>query len=312
MHMVRIWLTEECNALCQFCMNAHSRGHAQMNSHKFMQACAYFKDNGFDKIAIMGGEPTLHQDFSNCMRIAQKYFECVYLYTNAILGEKLSLFSPRNNDTIIYNFNFGNSLTPEKLLLDLPGERILEVIINADSNIYVLKKELCKISLWNLNKIKIQIVLNNSSNIFKDRNKIALNINRLYKELHDNDLKVSFECAAPLCFTQGIELPPHKNNTICPQEAILLDGNFNACFCNIYSEKLINLFSGNDLIPFSILRNYINMESLSIKEKCLKKICKDCLYFNTVCNGKCHIGQDIISTEDVKKNTSLPWLKITQ
>ena len=73
LHGVRMWVTEGCNASCHFCLNAKARGMSSMEIERFQRLCEYFSFHRFDKIAIMGGEPTLHPDFNSIMQIAQKY-----------------------------------------------------------------------------------------------------------------------------------------------------------------------------------------------------------------------------------------------
>lgn len=311
MHMVRIWLTEDCNALCQFCMNSKNRGTAQMSLDKFELICSYFKENGFDIIAVMGGEPTIHPHFSEMMSVAQNNFNRVYLYTNALKVESLQSFTPREQDLVVYNSAFARNITRERLLLDKPGERILEVIVNYDSDIVSIIENIHNVTSLSEDRIKVQLVLNNSENIFKHKDEIIKNINSIFGRLVEMNINTSFECAAPLCFTFGENLPPHRNNTICPQEAILIDGSYNARFCNIYPDSIINLFTSSTqdtLIPFQLLRNHVQRESFRIKLACLDKVCKDCLYYGFVCNGKCHIGQEIVKREDIVKNTLIPWL----
>ena len=53
----------------------------------------------------MGGEPTLHPDFNSIMKIAKKYFNQVYLFTNALESDQLLLYEPRNQDVIVYNLS---------------------------------------------------------------------------------------------------------------------------------------------------------------------------------------------------------------
>ena len=309
MHMVRMWVTESCNALCSHCMNASVRSQAQMPFYKFETLCDYFKMNGFDKIGIMGGEPTIHPDFLTIMTKAQECFKTVYLYTNALKADELYCYTPRDKDIIIYNFSFSKSLTPEKLLLDKKGERILDVVVNHDSDIVYLEKEIKRVTSYNRQKIHVQLVLNNSVNIFQQKDQIIRNISQLYEKVTKCvDINISFQCGAPLCFTYGESLPSHTHNTICPDEAILIDGDCNARFCNIHSDKIINMFQGAKLIPYKILRNYIRKESLQIKLTCIEKICKDCFFYGTECNGKCHISQHCIERDDIIANTKIPWL----
>ncbi len=310
LHGVRMWVTEGCNASCHFCMNAKGRSHAQIALDKFHKLCLYFRQNGFDRIAIMGGEPTIHPDFIKIMDNAQEYFPTVYLFTNAIAHGDLIKYSPRESDAIVYNFNFSASLIPEKLLLDKPGERVLDVVIDIDSDISKLTREILRISSFDYDRIKVQLVINNCLNIFKYKDRIVYNVNNLYNNLNvEPRINKVFECNAPLCFTAGVDLPPFRVNTLCEPRSVLIDGSCNLRFCNLYNNKLTNMFNGDGIIPFSIVQNQIELAYYKSRILCLEKICKNCVLYGKKCNGKCLIGQDCISKEDVLSNTNLSWLK---
>ena len=82
----------------------------------------------------MGGEPTLHPNFNLLIQIAQEHFEMVSIFTNAI-NNKIQTISLREKDGINYNFRFYSYLSSDKLLLDQPGYRALEVLISVDGDI---------------------------------------------------------------------------------------------------------------------------------------------------------------------------------
>ncbi len=310
LHGVRMWVTEGCNASCRFCMNANGRSSSIMDFDNFKRLCIYFNQNQFDKIAIMGGEPTIHPDFTRIMDCSQYYFKSVYLFTNALEGNKLKGFSPRDCDTIVYNFQFCESLSYDKLLLERPGGRVLDVVIDAKTDIQHITENLIRILRYNINRIRAQLVINNTCNIFKQKETIVNNINAVYNNLIKIDgLNVTFECNAPLCFTEGTTLPPFKKNTFCSPSSVLIDGSYNVRLCNIFNKPMINMFQEVGMIPFAILENYIIMAHKDLRLKCLNKICKDCLFYGRQCNGKCHIPQTIIAKEDIRNSTSLPWLK---
>lgn len=228
-----MWVTEGCNASCHFCMNAKGRSHSQINIEKFTKLCLYFSQNGFDRIAIMGGEPTIHPDFLRIMEIAQKYFSIVYLFTNALLDSKLFKYEPRESDTIVYNFNFSKNLKPETILLEKLGKRVLDVVIDKDSNIVELSKEILRVVSFDYEKIKVQLVINNCLNIFKYKDIIVSKVNDLYNSLNvEPRINKVFECNAPMCFTIGTNLPPFKQNSICEPRSVLIDGDCNLRFCN--------------------------------------------------------------------------------
>lgn len=306
-----MWVTEGCNASCHFCMNAKGRSHSQINIEKFTKLCLYFSQNGFDRIAIMGGEPTIHPDFLRIMEIAQKYFSIVYLFTNALLDSKLFKYEPRESDTIVYNFNFSKNLKPETILLEKLGKRVLDVVIDKDSNIVELSKEILRVVSFDYEKIKVQLVINNCLNIFKYKDIIVSKVNDLYNSLNvEPRINKVFECNAPMCFTIGTNLPPFKQNSICEPRSVLIDGDCNLRFCNLYNEPLINMFNVNGMIPFAIVKNQIELAYYKSRISCLEKIRKYCIFYNNKCNGKCIIGQDDISEEDIVSITNLPWLKL--
>lgn len=309
LHGVRMWVTEGCNAFCHFCMNASGRNNVSMDFDKYQQLCLYFKQNQFDKIAIMGGEPTIHCEFLNIMNFAQHCFPSVYLFTNGLKPAVLNYYSPRESDAIIYNFHFRKFFTHETFLLEKKGRRIVDIVIDSNTDVNSVIENSFRIFEIS-SEIEFQIVINNTCNIFKYKTNILENVNKVYNSLSQNTaLKLRFECNAPLCFTEGENLPPFNKNTFCSPRAVLIDGTYNVRFCNIYNKKTINMFQSDGMIPFSLLKNYINLEYSKLRISCLEKICKDCLFYGSQCNGKCHIAQDTISKKDISLATNIPWLK---
>lgn len=312
MHMARMWVTEGCNAFCHYCLNARSREKHQMDTQHFTALCEYFKRNSFDKIAIMGGEPTIHPNFEEIMAISQKYFDIVYLFTNAINCSVLNLYKPRENDTIIYNFSFANNLNKKSFLLDYPGKRHLDIVIGNETDTEKITENILRVSSIDTTRIECNLVIDNCINIFKYKSLLIEKINEIYNNvrLQNPLVRIQFQSNLPLCFTYGEKLPPHTLNTICPNEAVLVDGEYNVRFCNLFSDKLVNMFKDDNLIPFKILRNYARAASIGLRKKSLEKVCKDCLFYGDQCNGKCYIPQDTILRDDILNNTKLPWLTL--
>lgn len=313
LHGVRMWVTEGCNASCHFCLNAKARGMSSMEIERFQKLCEYFSFHRFDKIAIMGGEPTLHPDFNSIMKIAKKYFNQVYLFTNALESDQLLLYEPRNQDVIVYNSLFADKLSEDKLLLSKSGKRVLDVVVDSSSEIKSIASSVGRLLNEFGNRVAAQIVINNNCNIFSEKDVIVQKINELYDLLSSiKGTNVSFSCNVPVCFTEGTQLPPFTDNFVCSPNAVLIDADYNLRFCNNYSERLVNLFRNDAIIPFAVLKNYIRLAYEKMQVDCLSKICCDCLYYDLKCNGKCFIGQTIISRKDVENNTNLLWLKKQQ
>ena len=112
-------------------------------------------------------------------------------------------------------------------------------------------------------------------------NQIYNNINNIYNNLNfEPRINKIFECNAPLCFTVGVELPPFQVNTFCSPRSLLIDGDYNLRFCNLFNEPLINMFNENWIVPFSLVKNQIELAYYKSRILCLEKICKDCVYEN--------------------------------
>ena len=312
LHSVRLWVTEGCNASCHFCMNKNRRSNKTIDISKLERTYSYLRENEVNSVFLMGGEPTIHTDFVKIYTISQLYFDKVILFTNGLRTDVLTEIEPRVSDTIVYNANFVNDISTQVLLLEKEGLRIFDVVIDDLTDVISIANGLRKIAENDKRRLKFQITINNSVNIFEKREIISKNINVLYGLLKNDYLDVSFECAAPICFTYGLKLPIFKQRTICPNESMLIDSEYNVCFCNVRNTPLVNLYQDGELVSFQIIKNYIHLCSYKNKTKCLEKICKDCIYYDLKCNGKCHIAQDCITVESIRDNTELPWLKRTR
>lgn len=310
LRLLRIWVTEGCNAFCSFCMNANARSNAHMSYDKAKIMFEYFRENGINTVSIMGGEPTIHPEIIRITKLAQSIFPSVYIFTNSIKSDVLQSFDPRDEDIIVYNFNFSKHISKDSLLLNKPGKRLLDVVIDSKSNVSTIVEELIRVSSYSPDRLQINLTLNNSTNIFLEKEQTINNINYVYNKISAiSYAKIEFQCSAPICFTYGENLPPFNYNSICPEKAVLVDASFNVCFCNINTNDRINLFVGDNIIPFKLLTNHLKKYSLRNRLEALNKICSSCLFYDIKCNGKCHISQEIISTQDIQNNTKIPWLK---
>ena len=307
MKSIRVFITENCNARCQNCINAKARNNSEMDILRFSLMCKYFKENGIKNIRIMGGEPTIHPDFTKLMKIAQNTFERVTLFTNAITNG-ISKFVPRELDGINYNFNFSSGLTKQKLLLNLPGSRILEVVLTPDSNPEKIIANISRIADWEPSRIIVSLTLDCTSNIFKERDQIIPIYETIWNACNEKNIKVVQDHAVPICFLYGSKIPIRLKGAFCtPECAGLIDADFNICYCNQHPMAIRNLFTNtNELIPFKIINNYIEREYYKNQLLALEKICSNCVFFNKYCNGGCFITRTNITKNDIILNTKLP------
>lgn len=309
MKSIRVFLTEQCNANCHNCINKTSRGSSFMDVEKFQLMCQYFAKNNIKGIRIMGGEPTLHPNFNLLIQIAQEHFEMVSIFTNAI-NNKIQTISLREKDGINYNFRFYSYLSSDKLLLDQPGYRALEVLISVDGDIEAIFNNIQKIVSDHVSKFIVLLTLDCTSNLFENRDILIQKFEHLYQLCNNWGIKVSLDHSIPVCFIYGSKIPIFEKGAMCNTNcAGLIDSNFNLRFCNQHSNILISLFSEDGrIIPFPIIENNINLVYYQNQITALTKICKDCVFFNKICNGGCYITNDRVTREDIIQNTELPLM----
>ncbi|MBR4325507.1 MAG: radical SAM protein [Bacteroidales bacterium] len=302
---IRVYITENCNANCSNCFNRNTRGKSYMSVERFEKLCAYFKENSVPQIKIMGGEPTLHPDFGKVMKIAQKYFKHVSLFTNG-LNDNLKVFKPRKKDGIVYNFKFSKKFTADTLMLDKKGSRSLEIQVSEKTDVKSLMEEIKRVYSFG-EHIRLNLTLDCTENIFLHRKEISDVYVNLWNQCKQNGINPGKDHVVPLCFLYGTKIPVHNLDTQCRLECTgLIDADYNLRHCNQFSEHLINMFEGDKIIPYKILINYLRTTHMELQTKILNKICKDCVFYETNCNGGCFIAKDNISREDIIRNTDFP------
>lgn len=291
----RLYITENCNAKCPNCFNREYRKNQHMDIKHFEKICQFIANCGASQIKIMGGEPTMHPEFSKFMKLSQNYFSTVSLFTNAI-SENLSQFLPRENDIITYNFKFGKLLNFNKLLLNFPGRRNLEIQITPNIVKEKLLEEIISIVEISPQRIVPCFTLDCTANIYKDRDRIQSIYEYIWSSCVDRGYQVGQDHLMPLCFVKGSRIPIPKMGSNCTLNcAGLIDSDYNLRFCNQHSEILLNMFDEQGQI--------INKEQIidSFEKKFNKilsivssKGCNNCSLYNIFCNGGCFVGKSII------------------
>ena len=321
MKSVRILLSENCNADCKNCFNNSYRTEKSMTFNDFCNLADYLAENGVTKIKIMGGEPTVHLLFKDVFEYAQTRFKRVIVFTNA-LNNKILKISPREKDSIVYNANFINSkMDINKLLLEKEGTRIFEIQVSSDLDVNKFIKEINTVlkkieTRYTYNYLKdvlgINLTLNCMEDIFSNKKKIIENWNKLYKYLYEiKKYDVKVDHSIPWCFFVNTDMEVHQGIWKCSSQCSgLIDSEFNLRYCNQYPLKLINIKDKDNFIPMKKIDNYLYMGHIEKIDNNLRKICKDCPFFNTKCNGGCFIHKEFITSENVISKTDLPIRKI--
>lgn len=298
---IRIYLTESCNANCNYCFNKDIRKNSHMATEKVYKLFEYLQQNNVTNLKIMGGEPTVHPDFVSLYNLSQEKFKSVSLFTNA-LNNEITKIRPRNNDSIVYNFLFINEyFNIDKFILipNLRFHRVFEIVIDSHINIQNLKHKIewcyLKMEECNIENFHFQITLNCIENIFNSQSIINNKIQDIIRFIMEKyPSHISFDHTVPFCFweKESINLMKkyHLNyytKTCLGTDYGLIDANFNLLHCNQYQKKICSIFEDDKIIDFVILNNLLKQTNLQKKLHNIKSKCKECKYFDFVCTGGC-------------------------
>ena len=167
----RILLTEKCNANCSNCFNADYRKNKDMYIEDFFMLCDFLSVNNIKHLKIMGGEPTVHPYFLDAVEY--------------------------NFNLLSFDFDF------EKFMLNMPGNRGIEVQISSYSDTEKIIKLLSYIFDNNYIKerIGINLTLDCTENIFDNKNDICSKWNRISDYINkDLSMEYCIDHNIPMCF----------------------------------------------------------------------------------------------------------------
>ena len=293
---IRFYITEKCNAKCPNCFNRQSRNNtSSMDIEHFKLLCQHFSAKSSKQIKIMGGEPTIHPDFSVLMRISQQYYERVNLFTNAI-SDKLYEFVPRENDIVTYNFRFRRLLTPRKLLLEYPGYRNLEIQITPNVIKEKLVDEIIRVSKFAVDRIRPCLTLDCTSNIFSQRDLIVPIYEYVWQVCSQSGIKMGQDHLLPLCYLEGTQIPMPREGANCLLScAGLIDSSYRFHYCNQYYDNSIPVFKSDGTTEsIEVLEKFLILRHKENLQKNFVKGCNICPLYSKLCNGGCFMGNETI------------------
>lgn len=129
--MSNIVINEACNLKCPYCFANEfvNKDSQEISIHNFKEAVSFIKtsSNFNGRIGIIGGEPTVHSQFSNILNEVSQDFEishCV-IYTNGILMNDYTEELLNRKYTFLINLN-----SPEDI-----GEQMYSKIISNIENL---------------------------------------------------------------------------------------------------------------------------------------------------------------------------------
>lgn len=285
----RLLVTEKCNMRCKTCFNKDIRTQHEMSLSQFTDICKLLKDNGVERIKLMGGEPTTHSNFLELYSIAQDLFPKVYLFTNAVNNQIFNIV-PRQDDAIIYNLScMPVKFKPEKLLLDQLGQRIFETRIDSDCRTELILRKLDYLNALLHDRLVVNLTLNCIEDIFSQKDSIIQKWNvvgNFVKEHTDGELNLDHD--APLCFTKDSDMILAEYNPKCSTLcAGLISADYQLRYCNQVTDNIGSVYQDGALISYDDINqkldNYFEQQMLFNRDH----FCKGCADFMQKCNGSC-------------------------
>lgn len=304
---IRVYITEQCNANCPTCFNKQNRSNVNMPFNKFCDICDLFSTNGVQHIKIMGGEPTIHTDFSRMVEYAQQKFQYVHIFTNSI-NDNITEVNLRENDSIIYNFNFSKCITLSKLLPNSLGNRALEIQISTSTDEEKILPEILRIYKLQPQRVTCVLTLDCTENIFIYKDVLIKKYKRIWDFCEQNSIPLYQDHKIPLCWIYGTQIPIiHDKKSICSIDcAGLIDASGNLKHCNQHPNELVNIYDGENLLPYDIICNYLKLAHNKIEQVALEKICITCVLYGRNCNGGCFTSKEHITKDDILKFSDFP------
>lgn len=307
MKSLRVLITDLCNAKCPNCINRRIRTEkAFIDAHLFEKLCIHFEKAKVCNIKIMGGEPSIHPNFTTIIDVAQKHFFRVTIFSNGLCSE-LEKFNPREQDSINYNFNFSKQWNASRFLPQKKGRRILEIVVTKQTDSSKIISELERIiSLVSITFV-VSLSFDCTENIFKHKDFLLSQIMNIKKFCREHDIETIIDHSVPFCFIYGTKFPTTSKGAICNEEcAGLIDPNFNMHFCNQHNEEKLPIMEKGEFLPMEIINNFLKRNHYQNQITVLKKICEDCIFFGDRCNGGCFMANPSITKKDVLENTCFP------
>jgi MoaA/NifB/PqqE/SkfB family radical SAM enzyme len=286
----RVLVTERCNMRCPTCFNKNIRNECEMEVNNFTNVCQWLTMQGnIKRIKLMGGEPTVHSDFSNIMSIATEYFPCVYLFTNAV-NDRINHVILRKNDAVVYNIScLPTSISSNKLLPELDCAHIFEIRVDTNTETDRICKKIRHIYECLNNRMIVNLTLNCVENIFKFRDIIIKKWNIISMLCRDElGIMLNLDHDAPYCFTEETNMILSRYNPMCTLEcAGLITADMHLRFCNQTSENIISLITDSGLITYDEASDQLKKHFERKLNSNKNNFCKECSYFATSCNGSC-------------------------
>ena len=216
--MPNLLITDYCNRACPYCFakdkvgqqkGVEYRNRRDISLEHVNVLIQFLKRSDHPYFSILGGEPTLHPQFTDIVDRAIGNRLKVKVFTNGLMSRKIQKYLFRNNVDIVLNINEPDE-TPFRHLKKLenvyenlgPNIRLGFNIYKEDFNLSFLFKLIDKHHMHRSIRLGISQPILNRKNIFIAPNmyrKIGKKLVGFAEEADRSDIRFTFDCGFILC-----------------------------------------------------------------------------------------------------------------
>lgn len=297
--MANLILTTKCQNNCEYCFAKEDKKlNMDFSWGSFLVAVDFISKQEPKIINILGGEPTLHEDF--CKMIDYLLYENfrIQIFTNGLISEKnikdLSYIIEKHKpikEQILFAVNVGQKdLSRQKMFFEKFNNIIYPsfTVSNPEDDLMFIPKLINDYRLDRYIRLGLALPIVGGKNKYlklKDYPKVAKNIVSLITNTYD--IKIIFDCGFPLCMFEIEDIKKldmlNKYQFVCGEPLdIYPDLTVANCYplSKIHKSKLRDFENIEDLYKFF---HY----GLMSPEGTYSKQCSSCPFFNVICHGGC-------------------------
>ena len=216
--MANIFLTSKCNLKCPYCFADEfvNKEFSEFSIENFKKVVEFIKTKSDERVGLIGGEPTLHPNFRDFIRILDEdeNIQDVIIFTNGleidkyindIKAEKFGVLINCNSPSNLGNIHFKKLEDNLKLLKKEFKDKIfLGINLYSDKTDYNYIFELLK--LMNLHRLRFSTAIpnvskENTKDILQSFKDIKPYVFQFFKDCIKNEIVPTNDCNSfPDCF----------------------------------------------------------------------------------------------------------------
>lgn len=307
-------ITDVCNRNCPYCFAesklVRGRGKTPFTQKKrfitmknYLAYLDFLKKNDDKKLKLLGGEPTLHPQFTELVDIGlEQNFELT-IFSNGLWSPSISEYFKKgidSNVSFVFNLNEPGQRTKAE---DIIQSRSLEIagarakcgfnIFRKNFNLLFLGEVIEKYSLQKFIRLGLACPIAGTQNEYIKNNDLKTTGTRLVaqlRQLEKRDIVGAFDCGFPLCmFSEGelgsITLTTDGFKSLCgPIIDVGMDLTAWPCFplSQFLNVNLLDFDSADELKTF-YEKKFEHLRQFGSQEDCL-----GCKYLHrSQCSGGC-------------------------